>query len=90
MVITAIKQLSVATAVGMTLSLLTTGAANAYTFTKIADTSESFREIFNFSSPINDQGTIAFRAILNTAAVVGVFTGTGGAVTTIADRTSAA
>jgi len=88
MPITSLEKLSVAAAVGMTLSLLTTGAANAYTFTKIADTNDPFREIFNFSSPINDQGTVAFRAIVNTAAVVGVFTGSGGAITTIADRTS--
>jgi len=88
MPITALEKLSVATAVGMTLSLLTTGVANAYTFTKIADTNDPFREIFNFSSPINDQGTVAFRAIVNTPAVVGVFTGSGGAITTIADRTS--
>lgn len=88
MPITALEKLSVATAVGMTLSLLTTGAANAYTFTKIADTNDPFREIFNFSSPINDQGTVAFRAVVNTAAVVGVFSGSGGAITTIADRTT--
>ena len=88
MPITALEKLSVATAVGMTLSLLTTGVANAYTFTKIADTNDPFREISSFSSPINDQGTVAFRAIVNTAAVVGVFTGSGGAITTIADRTS--
>jgi hypothetical protein len=86
MPITALEKLSVATAVGMTLSLLTTGAANAYTFTKIADTNGLFREIFNFSSPINDQGTVAFSAILD-AGGSGIFTGNGGAITTIAERT---
>jgi hypothetical protein len=86
MPITALEKLSVATAVGMTLSLLTTGAANAYTFTKIADTNGPFREIFNFSSPINDQGTVAFSAILDTGGS-GIFTGNGGAITTIAERT---
>jgi spore maturation protein SpmB len=52
MPITALEKLSVATAVGMTLSLLTTGAANAYTFTKIADT----------NGPLGKSLTLALRS----------------------------
>lgn len=57
---TKIYRLSLATAVGITFSFLTTGEAEAYTFTKIADSSGIFA---SFGSPvINNNGTVAFWA----------------------------
>ncbi len=53
-----------------------------YTFTKIADTSGPFSGFFEPS--INAGGTVAFRANLD-AGGQGIFTGSGGPVTTIAD-----
>jgi len=76
----AIKRLSVVTAVGLSLSLLPTGDAFAFTFTKIADTSGSFTRL---ETPvINDSGTVAFSADLNTRSP-SVFTGNGEALTSI-------
>jgi len=75
-----IKRLSVVTAVGLSFSLLTTGDAFAFTFTKIADTSGSFTRL---ETPvINDSGTVAFSADLNTHSP-SIFTGSGGALTNI-------
>lgn len=54
----AIHQLSLATTVGALLSLVTTGEAQAYTFTKIADSSGILQ---GFGRPaINNNGTVAF------------------------------
>jgi hypothetical protein len=76
----AIKRLSVVTAVGLSLSLLTTGDAFAFTFTKIADTRGFFTRL---ETPvINDSGTVAFSADLNTGSP-SVFTGSGEALTSI-------
>lgn len=85
----AITRLSVAAAVGMTLSLLATGEAFAYTFTKIATTQDRFTDIIpersNFNtSPgpaINDEGIVAFVAKVANS---GIFTGSGGKLTAIA------
>jgi hypothetical protein len=75
-----IKRLSVVTAVGLSFSLLPTGDAFAFTFTKIADTSGSFTRL---ETPvINDSGTVAFSADLNTRSP-SVFTGNGEALTNI-------
>ncbi|MCP2727957.1 PEP-CTERM sorting domain-containing protein [Limnofasciculus baicalensis] len=55
---TTIHQLSVATAVGITFSFLATGEAQAYSFTKIADSSGPLQ---GFGRPaINNNGTVAF------------------------------
>lgn len=60
-------------------------AAVPYTFTNIADNSGPFIDFgFPFGPSINDSGTVAFAAFLNTGRR-GVFTGSGGATTTIAD-----
>lgn len=76
----AIKRLSVVTALGLSFSLLPTGEAFAFTFTKIADTSGSFTRL---ETPvINDSGTVAFSADLNTRSP-SVFTGSGEALTNI-------
>jgi hypothetical protein len=76
---------------GLSLSMLTTGKAQAanFTFTEIADTSSLFK---NFNSgaggrsiAINDSGTVAFYASLNlgdSSQNDGIFTGDGGALTT--------
>ncbi len=56
-------RLSMATAMGMTLSLLATGNANAYTFSRIFDDSGPYKWIGN--SVINNQGTVAFEATLD-------------------------
>jgi len=78
----AIDQLSVATAVGMTLSLLITGEAFAFTFTKIADTSGSFDSFGNFA--INNEGTVAFLADLD-AGGSSIFSVSDGITTTLVD-----
>jgi hypothetical protein len=56
-------RLSMATAMGMTLSLLAMGDANAYTFSRIFDDSGPYNRIEN--SAINNQGTVAFTARLD-------------------------
>lgn len=58
-----IYRLSMATAMGMTLSLLAMGDANAYTFSRIFDDSGPYNSIGN--SAINNQGTVAFTARLD-------------------------
>ena len=66
-----------------TLSL----AATRYTFTKIADTSQFPRGFLTDNrAVINQKGIVAFSAFLNPAGE-GVFMGTGGAITKIADTT---
>jgi hypothetical protein len=62
---------------GLSLTLLASKEACALTFTKIADTSGSFREFFEAPS-INDSGTVAFRAQKDFFA--GIFTSNGGDV----------
>lgn len=80
-----IKRLSVATTVGMTLSLLATSNVFAYTFTKLADTSGEFSNFMVPGGPaLNDSGTVAFRAFLK-AGGQGIFTSNGAVTTTIAD-----
>lgn len=76
----AIKRLSVATVVSLSLSLLTIGEAEALTFTKVADTSGGFSGL---GAPvINDAGIVAFYATLD-AGGSGIFTSNG---TTIEER----
>ncbi|MEQ8958616.1 MAG: hypothetical protein RLP02_11925, partial [Coleofasciculus sp. C2-GNP5-27] len=58
-----IYRLSMATAMGMILSLLGMGDANAYTFSRIFDDSGPYNSIGN--SAINNQGTVAFTARLD-------------------------
>jgi hypothetical protein len=90
-----IKRLSVTTAVSLAVSLLCVGKASAYTFTRIADTSGSFSSFGSAGSTnyggaapaINDKGNVAFGARLD-AGVAGIFTSSGGAITTIADTRS--
>ncbi|MGV0107557.1 hypothetical protein NSTCB13_06444 [Nostoc sp. DSM 114160] len=86
---TAIKHLAVATVVGFSLSLLTTGQAlsASFTFTKIADTKGPFSLLEGdqgLEPSINDVGTVVFRANLK-AGGSGIFTGNGTTITTIAD-----
>jgi len=81
-----IKRLSVTTAASIFLSLLITGKAEAFTFTKIADDSGPFSFVDVFFGPepvINNRGTVAFLTNLDTGGE-GIFTGSGGATTTIA------
>lgn len=65
-----------------------TSWAGQYRFTKIADTSERFRGFGGFS--INDGGTVAFFGSLGPrgdgVSAVGIFTSSGGSVTTITDN----
>lgn len=58
-----------------------------YTFTKIADTSGAFSS-FDGHPAINDQGTVVFNAREDDGSA-GIFTGSGGATTTIADTDGA-
>lgn len=77
-----IHQLPVVAAVSITISLLATSEVGAYTFTKIVDNNSSF---FSFDYPaINDSGTVAILGFLKDGSS-GIFTGSGGAITTIAD-----
>lgn len=73
-----------ATVMGLFLSLLASQEAGAttFTFTKIADTTGSF----SFLQPpsINNKGKVAFEASLD-AGGEGIFTGSGGQITTITD-----
>jgi hypothetical protein len=75
-------------AVGLSLSLLTSGEAEAasFTFTKIADTSGPLNSIFSRISgtgpSINSEGTVAFAANLSPE-IFGIYTGSGGSTTTI-------
>jgi hypothetical protein len=75
-------------AVGLSLSLLAGGKAEAasFTFTKIADTSGPFNSILSgLSDPgpsINAGGTVAFAANLSPE-IFGIYTGSGGSTTTI-------
>ncbi len=78
-----IKHLAIATGVGLSLNGLTTSDALALTFTRIADTSSSLSSISDFEVRLNDGGTVAFRADLETGGSA-LFTGSGGALTTIA------
>jgi len=81
-----IKRLSATTAASIFLSLLITGKAEAFTFTKIADDSGPFSFVDVFFGPepvINNRGTVAFLTNLDTGGA-GIFTGSGGATTTIA------
>jgi hypothetical protein len=88
-----IHRLSVATAVGALLSLVATGEAGAYTFTKIADTSTTIPNstgvLQQFGTPaINNGGTVAFKVYAHSARVnnyydSGMFAGNGGAITTV-------
>ncbi|MEQ8464310.1 DUF7453 family protein [Coleofasciculus sp. E1-EBD-02] len=64
-----INHLSMATAVGLTFSLLATGNADAYTFSRIFDDSgpynfNDYTYIYN-TPAINNQGTVAFQAKLD-------------------------
>ncbi|MBD1833728.1 PEP-CTERM sorting domain-containing protein [Cyanobacteria bacterium FACHB-472] len=65
---------------GLCLSLVATGEAQAasFTFTKIADNSASFSSFFE-APAINNQGTVAFRTS------EGIFAGNGETITTISN-----
>jgi hypothetical protein len=80
------KQLSIAKVISFGLVLLTTSKASAITFTKIADTTAQFSS-FGLYSAINDAGTVAFQAGLQ-AEGSGIFVGSGGETTTIANTSS--
>ncbi len=82
-------------AVGLSLSLLTSGEAEAasFTFTKIADTSGPLNSIFSRISgtgpSINSEGTVAFAANLSPE-IFGIYTGSGGFTSTITQGPSSA
>ncbi len=78
---TVIKKSLAMSAVVVFLTLLTTTKAFAFTFTQIADTTSDFSK-FGFYPAINNKGTVAFLADLNTGES-GVFTGSGGGTTRI-------
>ncbi|HBE21389.1 MAG TPA: hypothetical protein DEG17_02670 [Cyanobacteria bacterium UBA11149] len=99
---TTIRQLSLATAVGITVSFLTTGEAQAYTFTKIADTSTTIPDstgvIQQFGIPaLNNGGTVAFWVAIQDSLDTmpwfpneRIFTGSGQSLTSIAKSRSSA
>jgi hypothetical protein len=69
------------------LCALNDAAATSYTFTDIADTAGPFSRFGVFPS-INAAGTVAFEADLNSGQL-GIFTGRGGPLTTIAETGNA-
>ncbi|MBD2606894.1 hypothetical protein H6G81_20750 [Scytonema hofmannii FACHB-248] len=80
----AIKRFSLATAVGLALSLLVTSEGFALTYTKIADSNDLFSK-FGFFPAINNDGTITFSADLD-AGGSGIYIGSGENTSLIADR----
>ena len=82
------RQLIGGLVVGLSLSLLAGGKAEAasFTYTTIADTTETFNDILsgalNPGPSINNEGTVAFAASLSPQRF-GIFTGSGGSTTTI-------
>lgn len=58
-------------------------AAQGYDFVNIADTSGPFAGFRPDRPWINDEGTVAFRAVLDPPGGSGIFTGSGGQITTI-------
>ncbi len=61
--------------------------AQTYTFTRIVDSNTSDFDPFSFGLPaLNDAGQVAFKADDEKTFVSGIFRGTGGPLTTIADN----
>ncbi|MBD2094925.1 PEP-CTERM sorting domain-containing protein [Trichocoleus sp. FACHB-591] len=73
--------------VGVTVSFLASAEAQAYTFTRIADTSGQFSSFSSFPV-INDHGIVSFWAGLDVGET-GIFAGDGATTTTIADTSGA-
>ena len=68
--------------------MLPAGAAGAqtYTFTRIVDSENTPFDPFEFGAPaINDSAQVAFKAVDEKTFVSGIFRGSGGPLTTIAD-----
>jgi hypothetical protein len=80
---TVTKRLSLITALGVFLNLLMTAQAFGFTFTQIADTTSDYSK-FGFYPAIDNDGTIAFLADLNTGGS-GLFKSIGGEITRIDD-----
>jgi len=59
--------------------------ASAYTYTPIADTIGKFAYLTGTPIRINDNGTVAFRAIWDDTRFQGIYTGNGSILTTIAE-----
>jgi hypothetical protein len=71
--------------VSVTLNASATAPREAFTFTRIADSSDSFSK---FSKPcINDEGNVAFHAFLDSEEQ-GIFMGSGETITTIANSSN--
>lgn len=95
---TLIKGLSIATAVGITLSLLSQGEAGAITFTKIADTNTpipggsgnfsfspvGFPASFNVFSSSVDNNAVAFQGF-GSNSQSGIYTSVGGVLNVVVD-----
>lgn len=58
--------------------------ASSYTLTPIADTSDRFTDFMPYVAAVNDHGVVAFQATVR-AGGSGVFTGSGGLISTVAD-----
>ncbi|WGV27193.1 DUF7453 family protein [Halotia branconii] len=75
-----------------TVSFVLPGASlvtrNNQVTTTIADTKSSFSSLSGDGSPLNDEGTVAFLAYLNSGEQ-SIFTGNGGSLNTIADTKGA-
>ncbi len=78
-----IKQFSIATAIGLALSLLVNNEAFAFVYTKIADSSDLFSK-FGFYPAINNDGTVSFSAELD-AGGSGIYIGSGEKTSQIVD-----
>ncbi len=71
-----------AAVMGLCFSVLASGNAQAYTFTKIADTSGSFSSFFG-TPAINNGGTVAFGVTLDVGGRGGFFISDGTGITTV-------
>ncbi|MBU7583963.1 MAG: hypothetical protein KAF91_13805 [Nostoc sp. TH1S01] len=85
MSVNTLKRCLVATTVGLTMSWLTIGEAFAYTYTKIADTSNPNFTSFGRYPIINNAGNVVFAANLAPdGGATSIVIGNGGQTTTIA------
>ncbi|MBI5395066.1 MAG: PEP-CTERM sorting domain-containing protein [Verrucomicrobia bacterium] len=69
--------------VGLCLATATVASAANYSFTKIADDADGTLNTFRPAGGVNAAGTVVFSA-LGTNDTAGIYTGSGGAVTTVA------
>lgn len=83
MISTSVERVFIATTISVSMSLLTTHAASAYTYTQIFDNSKARNSFPLFSEAINDSGTVGFSTVDFSTFETTIFTGSGGALTPV-------